>query len=190
MNTPSRIARLGALALVAAVSSVQADDLSCAKGGAKAEQEYAQAVRLLQSGKLLTQEQDDDVVRRLKDAVANDCRHAALALLDIRALQGTNVGADTPRKLVDARDDEMFALLQAATRLDEGWFEFGNFYLEGDNHYHSPRKAVEMLEHAAAQGDRRAVELLARAYEQGIGGIPLDPARAVTWRHRLEELLR
>ncbi len=190
MKSKGLNARLGAAALAAAVSSVQAESLSCGKGGPQAERNYAYAVALLQTGRLLTESQEIDVILRLKEAVANDCQHAALALLEIRALQAAFVSPGTPRKLVDARDDEMFELLQAATRLDEGWYEFGAFYLEDDARYHSPQKAVEMFEHAAAQGDRRAVEQLADAYERGIGGVAVNSERAAAWRHRLEGLSR
>ncbi len=190
MKSTARVARLGAVALASAISSVQAGSLSCGRGGPKAERDYAYAVALLQTGRRLTEIQETDVIRRLTDAVENDCRHAALVLLEIRALQRAVVRPGTPHDVADARDNEIFELLQAATRLDEGWYEFGAFYLEGDTHYYSPEKAVEMFERAAAQGDRRAVEELAGAYERGTGGIAIDPERAAAWRHRLEVMSR
>lgn len=170
--------------LMSGSCSLFASEFTCKRGGSVVMDEYQHAIDLLGGGRL-TIDEEEKVIRILKKAVQNSCKHAALALVDIKVNQAAALPKGTPQNILDQYDDEVYLLLIEATKIGEGYFELGNFYLTEDSKYYSPKKAKKILERSANTGDVKSIEFLINVYENGIGGISQNRARAQYWKSRM-----
>lgn len=127
------------------------------------------------------------MLRAIEDAFENGCPGAFEAILNVQAFElQTAMGTERYRQQRAQYDDKILAILQKSLPRGEGRFEFGGFLLHPENKHHSVAQAVSHFEQAAREGDRRAIEFLSDAYEDGSLGMPVDKERAAYWKARLQ----
>lgn len=172
------------IALFLSGCSATASALTCKNGGTGAMKGYQRALDLIRGGGRLTVKDEAEILRLLDLAVENKCEHAALVLVDIKANQAAaaaTVDKNKNAKLIEKLDKEQYELLSEALKLGEGHFEFGNFFLTNTSKYYNPERARELLEQGAKKGNIDCIKFLVDAYQNGVGGIPIDKKRAEYW---------
>lgn len=167
-------------------SWTQADPLTCKLGGQRAANDYQIAINLLREGRRLSTEEERHVLTLLEKSVKAQCSMAAIALADIKVNQlAANQGKD--KQLTKKLDDEIYHLLLAATRLNEGWYEFAGYLLIPPSRHYDPVRGRKILEQSAQNGDRRAIDALMNFYKNGADGFPVDQEQSEYWEHKLEQ---
>ena len=148
---------------------------------------YRHALSLLQSGQRLSIDDEHQVIHELEVAVANQCRQAALVLVEIRINQAAALPSTESQHVRDEFDDKIYLLLVEANKIGEGQFELGNFYLTEGSRYYAPQKGLRILRAAAKSGDQKSIELLVNIYENGILGVKLNKREAQFWKGKLKQ---
>ena len=97
--------------------------------------DYQTAIDLLKEERQLSTDEENRVVALLEKSVKSKCSQAALVLAEIKANQmAANQGKD--KLLYERLDDEVYHLLLGATRLNEGWYEFGSYLLTSNSRHY------------------------------------------------------
>ncbi|MDH5571334.1 MAG: sel1 repeat family protein [Gammaproteobacteria bacterium] len=66
-------------------------------------------------------------------------------------------------------------------------FNYGVMQAYGNGVKRNEKAAIELWLMAAEQGHEGAIQAMAQAYEQGLFGLPLDPAKGRSWRNLLSK---
>jgi TPR repeat protein len=163
-------------------------ELKCLKGGNTVQTDYLHAIRIIKKGTRLSETQEMGVIHTLEDAVKNQCHQAALILADIRINQAAALPKGTSQHTLDEFDEKILALLLEAGKIGEGRFELGGFYFSTDSKYFSPENGVRILEDAGRDGDKKAIEMLADIYENGLYDIAASSEKAKYWKARIKSV--
>lgn len=164
--------------------NVDGEVLSCKGESSSILDEYAGIVPLTRRGNELSEPEGRRVLNVLTHAVDQQCTHAAMKLIDIKARELAAMPPGSPKEAKDALYEEIHTLHQAALLLGEGRVDLARFYLLKDGPRYSPDKALEMVNLAARADDLEAVKWLAGIYKDGAEGMPAREWEAPFWERR------
>jgi TPR repeat protein len=169
---------------LASTNAVSAEQLTCIEGGSDAVKNYQRAMNLL-TGVAQGENEFRETLMLLQNAVKQKCSGAALDLAFIK-LNHLPLKADITQEAYKKLDDEIYELLVEATKLNEGWFELGNYLLAPFSRHQNPKLAEIILEKAAMDGDHRAMMRLADCYQDGSHGCSINEARFHYWMDKMK----